>query len=53
MEKLFETTKEEREQKKIDMELFGTLFILFDCMSKRGKETTIDTLILYLMMEED
>ena len=53
MEKISELTKEEREQMKIDMELFASLFLLFDGMSKRGKETTIDALIMYLLMEED
>ena len=53
MEKLFETTKEEREQRKIDMKLFALLFPVFDSMSKRGKETTINTLIMSLIMEEE
>lgn len=50
--KKFETTKKEREQKIIDMELFALLFPLFDNMSKIGKETTIETLILSLSLEE-
>lgn len=53
MEKLFKETNKEREQRKIDMDLFGLLFPLFDSMSKRGKETTIDTLIMSLIMEEE
>ena len=53
MDKLFETTKKEREQKIIDMELFALLFSLFDSMSKIGKKTTIDTLIIYLDLEKE
>lgn len=53
MEKLLKETNKEREQRRIDMDLFGLLFPLFDCMSIRGKETTINTLRLYLIMEEE
>ena len=53
MEKLLELTKEEREQRKIDMKLFALLFPIFDSMSKLGKKVTIDTLILSLEMEEE
>ena len=53
MEKLLKLTKEELEQRKVDMELFALLFPVFDSMSKRGKEVAIDTLILSLKMEEE
>ena len=53
MEKKLKLTKEEQEQQMVDMKLFGLLFPLFDSMSKRGKETTIDTLIMYLLMEDE
>ena len=49
MEKLLKLTKEE--QRKVDKELFGLLFILFDSMSRIGKVTTIDTLLMYLDLE--
>ena len=45
--------KEEGEEMITDCELFEKLFPLFDCMSIRGKETTINTLSLYLIMEEE
>ena len=45
--------KEEGEEMINDCELFEKLFPLFDCMSIRGKKTTIDTLILSLIMEEE
>ena len=53
MEKLSELTKEELEQRKVDRELFGLLFILFDSMSRIGKVTTIDTLLIYLDLEKE
>ena len=53
MEKLSELTKEELEQRKVDRELFGLLFILFDSMSRIGKVTTIDTLLMYLDLEKE
>ena len=46
-------TKEELEQMLLDKELFLKVFSLFDSMSKRGKKTTIDTLIMHLLMEEE
>ena len=45
-------TKEELEQMILDKELFINLFPLFDCMSKRGKYVTIETLIMNLLEEE-
>ena len=45
-------TKEEVEQMNLDKELFIKLFSLFNSMSKRGKHTTIETLIMYLVEEE-
>ena len=53
MEKLFETTKKEQEQRIIDMELFALLFPVFDSMSKIGKVTTLDTLLIYLDLEKE
>ena len=53
MKNLSELTKEEVEQRKVDRELFGLLFILFDSMSTIGKVTTIDTLLMYLDLEEE
>ena len=47
-----EISNEELEQWKIDSELFKALFPLFDCMSKRGKDTTIQTLLMYMLKEE-
>ena len=47
-----EMTNEELEQWKIDSELFMSLFPLFDCMSKRGKDTTIQTLLMFMLKEE-
>ena len=52
MEKL-KLTKEELEQRKVDRELFGLLFILFDSMSRIGKVTTIDTLLMSLDLEKE
>ena len=51
MEKLSKLTKEE--QRKVDRELFGLLFSLFDCMSIIGKITTLDTLSIYLDLEKE
>lgn len=45
-------TKEELEQMILDKELFIKLFPLFDSMSKRGKQATIDTFIICLLEEE-
>ena len=53
MEKLLKLSKEELEQRRIDMDLFGLLFPLFDCMSRIGQETTIDTLLMYLDLEKE
>ena len=53
MKKLIEQTKEELEQRRADRELFGLLFILFDSMSRIGKVTTIDTLLMYLDLEKE
>ena len=53
MKNLFEVTKEELEQKRVDMDLFALLFPLFDCMSRRGQETTLDTLSIYLDLEKE
>ena len=52
MKKLFELTKEEMEQMFIDKELFVKLFALFNSMSKRGKDATIETLLMYWLKEE-
>ena len=53
MKNLSELTKEEIEQRKVDRELFGLLFILFDSMSRIGQVTTIDTLLLCLDLEKE
>lgn len=53
MKNLSELTKEELEQRRADRELFGLLFILFDSMSRIGKVTTIDTLLMYLDLEKE
>ena len=53
MKNLSELTKEELEQRRVDRELFGLLFILFDSMSRIGKVTTIDTLLMYLDLEKE
>ena len=45
-------TKEELEQMILDKELFIKLFPLFDSMSKRGKDATIETLLMYWLKEE-
>ena len=52
MEKL-KLTKEELEQRKVDRELFGLLFLIFESMSRIGKVTTIDTLLMYLDLEKE
>ena len=53
MEKLLKLTKEELEQIKVDRDLFGLLFLIFDSMSRRGQVTTIDTLSMYLNSVEE
>ena len=53
MKKLLKLRKEELEQRRADNELFGLLFPLFDCMSRIGQETTIDTLLMYLDLEKE
>ena len=52
MEKL---TRKEIEEiiKDIDKQLFKNLFPLFEKMSKRGKEATLDTLLMYLDFEKE
>ena len=45
-------TKEELEQMILDKELFIKLFPLFNSMSKRGKDVTIETLLMYWLKEE-
>ena len=52
MKNLFELTKEEQEQMLLDKELFIKLFSLFKSMSKRGKDATVQTLLMYLVKEE-
>ena len=52
MEKSLKLTKEELEQRKVDRDLFGLLFLIFDSMSRRGQVTTLDTLSMYLEKEE-
>ena len=48
-----ELTREEIEEiiKDIDKQLFKKLFPLFEKMSKRGKDATIETLIMVFEME--
>ena len=53
MKNLSELTKEELEQRRVDMDLFALLFPIFDRMSRIGKVTTIDTLIMYLDLEKE
>ena len=53
MKKLIELRKEELEQRRVDMDLFGLLFPIFDSMSRIGKVTTIDTLLMYLDLEKE
>ena len=58
LEKLNDLSKEvglsieELEQMLLDKELFIKLFSLFENMSLRGKQATIETLIIYLVKEE-
>lgn len=51
MKKLFELIKEEQEQMRKDKDLFIKLLPLFEKMSKRGKQATIDTFIICLLEE--
>ena len=53
MEKLIKLSKEELEQRRLDMNLFGLLFPIFDRMSRLGQETTLDTLLMYLDLEKE
>ena len=53
MEKLLKLTKEELEQRKVDRDLFGLLFLIFDSMSRIGQVTTLDTLSMYLDLEKE
>ena len=39
-------------QRLIDMDLFSYIFPLFESMSRLGQETTVETLIMYLLKEE-
>ena len=43
---------EELEQMLLDKELFVKLFTLFNSMSKRGKDATIETLLMYWLKED-
>ena len=43
---------EELEQMLLDKELFLKVFSLFENMSKRGKDATIETLLMYWLKEE-
>ena len=52
MEKLLELAKEELGQRKVDRDLFGLLFPIFDSMSRIGQVTTVNTLLMYLEEEE-
>ena len=40
-------------QQKIDRKLFMEMYSIFESMSRRGKETAIETLILCLSLEEE
>ena len=51
MEKLFELTKEEQEQMKKYKDVFIKLLPIFENMSNRGKEVTIETLLMCLLEE--
>ena len=53
MKKLIELPKEKLEQRRVDMDLFGLLFPIFDRMSRIGQETALDTLLMYLDLEEE
>ena len=54
MSNLYELSKEEIEADKMlkDTKLFMQLLPLFEKMSKRGKQATIDTFIIRLLEEE-
>ena len=49
MKNLFELTKEEKEQMRMDKDLFIKLLPIFENMSNRGKEVTIETLLISLL----
>ena len=51
LEKNLGMTKEELEQMILDKELFIKLFSLFESMSKKGQNATIETLITYVLKE--
>ena len=53
MKNLSELTKEELNQRRVDMDLFALLFPIFDRMSRIGQETTLDTLLMYLELEKE
>ena len=53
MEKLLKLAKEELEQRKVDRDLFGLLLPIFDSMSRIGQVTTVNTLLMYLDLEEE
>ena len=56
LEKLLELANLElakEEQRKIDRDLFGLLFPIFDSMSRIGQVTTLDTLLMYLDLEKE
>lgn len=53
MEKLLKLSEEELEQRRVDRDLFGLLFPIFDSMSRIGQVTTIDTLLMYLGLEKE
>ena len=46
------TSDNELETKLLDYKLFIEVLPLFEKMSKRGKDATIETLIMYLVEEE-
>ena len=43
----------ELEQRKVDRDLFGLLYPLFDCMSRKGQEATIETLSYIIGIKEE
>ncbi len=51
MKNFIELTKEELEQMRKDKDLFIKLLPIFENMSNRGKEVTIETLIMCLLEE--
>ena len=53
MEKLFEPTKEEQERIRRDKDLFLKLLPIFEDMSNTGKEVTVETLLMYLLLLEE